>query len=77
LLHQGDTYLCEKLDLDQLVATVRQENVNYYTEALKDVDVAVKKMHEENDSGVKIGLGELAITEIYHTYLTKTYDEVI
>jgi DEAD/DEAH box helicase domain-containing protein len=77
LLHQGETYLCENLDLEQLVANVRQENVNYYTEALKDVDVAVKKTHEENASRVKVGLGELAITEIYHTYLTKTYNEVI
>ena len=77
LLHQGETYLCEELDLDQLVAKVRQENVNYYTEALKDVDVAIKKMQEENNSGIKVGLGELAITEFYHTYITKTYDEVI
>ena len=77
LLHQGETYISEELDLNQLVAKVRQENVNYYTEALKDVDVAIKKTFEEKQSGVKIGLGELAITEIYHTYLTKTYDEVI
>ena len=77
LLHQGETYLCEDLDLTQLVAKVRQENVNYYTEALKDVDVAIKKTHEEDHNGIKVGLGELAITEIYHTYLTKTYDEVI
>ena len=77
LLHQGETYLCEDLDLTQLVAKVRQENVNYYTEALKDVDVAIKKTQEENHNGITVGLGELAITEIYHTYLTKTYDEVI
>ncbi len=77
LLHQGETYISEDLDLDQLTAKVRQENVNYYTEALKDVDVTIKKAHEENNNGVKVGLGELSITEIYHTYLTKTYDEVI
>ncbi len=77
LLHQGETYISEELDLNQLVAKVRQENVNYYTEALKDVDVAIKKTFEEENCGVKIGLGELAITEVYHTYVTKTYDEVI
>ena len=77
LLHQGETYISEELDLNQLVAKVRQENVNYYTEALKDVDVAIKKTLEEKNCGVKIGLGELSITEVYHTYVTKTYDEVI
>ena len=77
LLHQGETYISEELDLDQLTAKVRQENVNYYTEALKDVDVAIKKILEEKQNGVKVGLGELSITENYHTYVTKTYDEVI
>lgn len=77
LLHQGETYICENLDLDQLVAKVRQENVNYYTEALKDVDVAIEKTFEESDIGIKVGLAELSITETYHTYITKTYDEVI
>ena len=77
LLHQGETYISEELDLNQLTAKVRQENVNYYTEALKTVDVAIKKTLEEKQNGVTVGIGELAITEIYHTYITKTYDEVI
>jgi DEAD/DEAH box helicase domain-containing protein len=77
LLHQGETYICENLDLDQLVAKVRLENVNYYTEALKDVDVSIRRTFKENDIGVKVGMGELSITEIYHTYVTKTYDEII
>jgi DEAD/DEAH box helicase domain-containing protein len=77
LLHQGETYISEELNLDQLTAKVKQENVNYYTEALKDVDVAIKKPLEEKQNGIKVGLGELSITEIYHTYITKTYDEVI
>jgi DEAD/DEAH box helicase domain-containing protein len=77
LLHQGETYICENLDLNNYTVNVRQENVNYYTEALKDVDVAIKKTHQEKNIGVKVGIGELSITEIYHTYLTKTYDEVI
>jgi DEAD/DEAH box helicase domain-containing protein len=77
LLHQGETYLCESLDINQLTAKVKQENVNYYTEALKDVDVAINNVHEERSIGIKIGLGELSITEIYHSYITKTSDTVI
>ncbi|MCL2642661.1 MAG: DEAD/DEAH box helicase [Candidatus Bathyarchaeota archaeon] len=77
LLHQGETYICESLDLDHLTAKVKQENVHYYTEALKSVDVAINKIYEENAVGTKIGLGELSITEIYHTYLTKTPDALI
>jgi DEAD/DEAH box helicase domain-containing protein len=77
LLHQGETYISEELNLETLTAKVRQEDVNYYTEVLKDVDVTIKKTFHEKQEKVKIGLGELTITETYHQYLTKTYDEVI
>ena len=76
LLHQGETYICESLDLNKLVAKVRHENVNYYTEALKEVEVAINKTYEKS-KGSKIGLGELSITEMYHTCITKTYDATI
>ncbi len=77
LLHQGETYISEELDLNKLTAKVTQENVNYYTEALKTVDVAIKKTLEEKQIGIKVGLGELLTTEFYHTYITKSYDEVV
>ena len=77
LLHQGETYLCESLDLEQLTAKVKQTNVDYYTEALKDVDVTINNVYEESIMGVKVGLGELSITELYHTYITKTSDVVL
>jgi DEAD/DEAH box helicase domain-containing protein len=77
LLHQGETYISEDLNLDDLTARVRKEDVNYYTEALKDVDVAIKKTFEEKQEKAKIGLGEVTITENYRQYLVKTYDEVI
>ncbi len=77
LLHQGETYISEELNLNNLTAKVRQENVDYYTEALKDVDIAIEKTYEEKQKGVSIGIGELKITEIYREYITKTYDEVI
>ena len=77
LLHQGETYISEELNLNSLTAKVRQEDANYHTEAKKTVDVAVKKVHEQKQSGVNLGLGELAITEFYYEFLIKTYDEII
>ena len=77
LLHQGETYLSEELDLNNLTAKVRREDVSYYTEAKKTVDVAIKNKLEEKQIGVTVGLGELATTEMYHEYVVKTYDEVV
>ena len=77
LLHQGVTYLVEEFNLNNLIAKVRREDVNYYTESRKTVDVAIKKTHEEKTDGFNIGLGEVIVTEHYHDYVMKTYDEVI
>jgi DEAD/DEAH box helicase domain-containing protein len=77
LLHQGETYIVEEFDLNSLIAKVRREDVNYYTESRKTVDVAIKKTFEEKTDGVNIGLGEVSVTEHYHDYVIKTYDEVI
>jgi DEAD/DEAH box helicase domain-containing protein len=77
LLHQGETYISEELDLRNLTAKVRKEDVNYHTEALKTVDVAIKRLYEEKQVGVTVGIGELAITENYHQYVVKSYDTVI
>jgi len=77
LLHQGETFISEELNLSSLTATVRKEDVNYHTDAKKTVDVAIKRLLEEKQVGVTVGIGELAITEIYEEFLVKTYDEVI
>jgi DEAD/DEAH box helicase domain-containing protein len=77
LLHQGETYLTEELDLNNLTAKVRREDVSYYTEAKKTVDVAIKNKLKEKQIGVTVGLGELLTTETYHEYVVKTYDEIV
>ena len=77
LLHQGETYIVEDLDLENLTAKVRQDDVNYYTEPRKTVEIEIKKLHEEKQVGIDIGIGEVEITELYHYFILKTYDEVI
>jgi DEAD/DEAH box helicase domain-containing protein len=77
LLHQGETYISEELDLTTLTARVRREDVNYHTEAMKTVDVTIDKTYEEKKAGITVGIGELDVTETYHEYVLKTYDEVI
>jgi len=77
LLHQGDTYIVKNLDLESLTAKVRQEDVNYYTEPAKTVNIEIKRIYEEKQTGTGIGVGKVEVTEFYHNYVLKTYDEVI
>ena len=77
LLHQGETYRSEELDLNNFTAKVRQESTNYYTETQKTVDVTIKKTLEETQKDLKTALGELTITENYPSYVIKSSDVII
>ena len=37
----------------------------------------IKRTIEDKQEAVKVGLGELLTTETFHTYVTKSYDEVV
>ena len=77
LLHQAETYIVEELNLKRLVANVRKEDVNYHTASKKTVDVAIANTYEKKKLKTTIGLGEVTVTEFYHEYVMKTYDEII
>jgi len=77
LLHLGETYLVEELDLKNLIAKVKQINLNYYTEPRKEIEIEIKKSLEEKDLGINLAFGEVDVTEFYLYYVKKTYDEII
>ncbi|UCH03061.1 MAG: DEAD/DEAH box helicase [Candidatus Bathyarchaeota archaeon] len=77
LLHQGESYIVEALNLETSTVKVRQEDVNYYTEPRKTVEIEIKKLHEEKHVGIDIGIGEVEVTEFFQYFVLKTYDEVI
>ncbi|UCE14318.1 MAG: DEAD/DEAH box helicase, partial [Candidatus Heimdallarchaeota archaeon] len=77
LIHQGETYLVETLDLLKRKARASSVNVDYYTEALSISDVTVLAIHKIKDSGFPLYFGEVKVTESYHSYRKKTYDEVL
>lgn len=77
LLHQAETYIVEELDLKILTAKVRKEDVNYHTDSKRTVDVTITKKFQEKGLKLTVGLGELLVTEFFHEYIMKTYDEII
>jgi DEAD/DEAH box helicase domain-containing protein len=77
LLHQAETYIVEELSLKTLIAKVRKEDVNYHTHSKKTVDVTISQRIQEKGLEPKIGLGQLTVTEFYHEYIMKTYDQII
>ena len=77
LLHQGETYLVEEFDLKNLNASVKKKDVDYYTEPRKSVEIMIQKQFQDKHVGIPVHIGEVQVTEFYHHYVLKTYDEVI
>ncbi len=77
LLHQGETYIVEALDLKNSLAKVRKEDVDYYTETLKISDIRINETIEEKDIGIILGIGDVEVTEYYQGFRLKKFDTVI
>ena len=62
-MHEGETYQVHKLDLENLQADVHPVNVDYYTEAAAETEVAVLAEHDrrEDDKEV-VAWGDVEVT---------------
>jgi DEAD/DEAH box helicase domain-containing protein len=78
LLHQGETYLIEDLDLKLGIASAVRKDVDYYTEALKLSDVAIKRERARKTvNGIDVYLGDVTVTEQYYEYAMKRYEKLL
>lgn len=78
LLHQGITYVVNEMDLETHTIRVTETGVDYYTQALKDVDLKViEKIGEKMAGQVKCGFGEVEVTETITGYKIKRGDTII
>lgn len=78
LLHMGETYLIEDLDLEMGTAKAKRQNVDYYTEALKISDVTIKSERARKRIGnIEVHLGDVKVTEQYYEYAVRRYEKLI
>jgi DEAD/DEAH box helicase domain-containing protein len=78
LLHQGETYLVEELDIVNGVAYVKKKEVDYYTDVLKIVDISIlEEMERKEVDGCTISFGRVKVSEEYTGYRLMLYDKVI
>lgn len=77
LLHQGETYVVQELDLDQRTAHVIKRKVNYHTIPLKLETVRVlEEFEHQSINGVDFFYGDLEITQKYVNYKIMERDMV-
>ncbi len=62
-IHEGRSFLVEKLDLEERLAWVWPAEVEYYTEASGETEIEVISVHGSRVSGgAKLGYGEIFVT---------------
>jgi DEAD/DEAH box helicase domain-containing protein len=72
-MHEGQTFFCEKLDLEEKIAYVRPGEFDYYTMAESDTTVRVLDL--EDDPSIEkswrvsqLGFGPVEVTELVHMF---------
>ncbi len=78
LIHQGESFIVEELDLKNLKATVKKEEVDYFTDAV-DID-EVKIIGEEERivfKDFRLFMGKVEVQNKYIGYKIKKYEQVI
>jgi len=69
LLHQGDQYLVDSMDIAHGIIRVSKTEVDYYTRPLKSVEIGVKTVIETTTvKGTPISFGDVEVTEQYYAY---------
>jgi len=78
MLHQGETYLVNEMDLETHMIRVTETDVDYYTQPLKEVNLRIIKTLETREiNGVKCAFGDVEVTEQYTGYKIKKGDTIL
>lgn len=70
-LHQGDSYLVEELDLERMVALVKSQELDFYTNPMDNTDVVVLGEEKSRTSGRKscsLHFGEVEVSTKVYAY---------
>jgi DEAD/DEAH box helicase domain-containing protein len=78
LLHQGEQYLVDDVDLLQGIIRVRETDVDYYTRPLKSVEIRITGKKESRMSGdARLSFGSVEVTERYFAYKIIRNDAIL
>jgi DEAD/DEAH box helicase domain-containing protein len=78
VLHDGETYVVEQLNLSAGIISVNKKDVDFYTEPIKTADLHIIEELETRQKGaLTVSFGAVEVVEQYVGYKTLRYDQVI
>ncbi|MCR4428008.1 MAG: DEAD/DEAH box helicase [Caldiserica bacterium] len=78
-LHQGETFLVQKIEGERGLIHLSPVEVDYYTQPRKDTEVRIKKEIKRRitPEGIEVFLGEVEVCEQLLGYYVKKFDRVL
>ena len=78
LLHQGETHVVRRFDVENHLVEVERKDVDYYTQAVKAVDLEILDTRSTRTLGqLAVHLGDLEVTELTMGYKVIQNDQVV
>ncbi|NPV51665.1 MAG: DEAD/DEAH box helicase [Candidatus Methanofastidiosum sp.] len=78
LLHQGETYIVDTMDLKNGIIRANKTDVDFYTQVLKESFVSIIDIIDKKSIGdLELFLGHLKVTENYNAYKIMRGDSAI
>lgn len=78
MLHQGETFVVNEMDLETHTIRVTETDVDYYTQPLKEADLSIiETLETRTVNGVRCAFGVVDVTEQYTGYKIKRGDTII
>ncbi|NLD56563.1 MAG: DUF1998 domain-containing protein, partial [Methanomicrobiales archaeon] len=78
MLHQGETYIVNEMDLATHSIRVTGTSVDYYTQPLKEVELAILETLDTKEvNGTRCSFGDVEVTEHFTGYKIKRGDTII
>lgn len=78
-LHQGETYLIQKIDMNEGIVHLEKAEVDYYTQARKDTNIEIERTLKSKvtKEGIEVFLGAVQVSEHVLGYYIKQFDRVL
>jgi DEAD/DEAH box helicase domain-containing protein len=78
LLHQGEQYLVDSMDLSHGIIRASPSEVDYYTRPLKSVDISVVQVRDSRPVGdFTLSFGDVEVREQYYAYKIIRNDSIL
>lgn len=77
-LNQGETYIVRSFDLEKRIINVEKEDVDFYTQTMRDSNVEIINEIEKHDIGdFSVSYGELKVSQEFYKYKVLLYGKTI